>query len=57
MACAYARLKNVDKAFEMLTKAIDEGFANRNSLETDADLAPLRGDARFAQLLARVPKA
>ena len=55
MACAYARLKNIDKAFEMLGKAIDEGFANRNSLETDADLAVLRSDARFAKLLERVP--
>lgn len=55
MACAYARLKNVDKAFEMLGKAVDEGFANRNSLTTDADLAALRSDARFAKLLERVP--
>jgi tetratricopeptide (TPR) repeat protein len=57
MACAYARLKNLDKAFEILGKSVDEGFANRNSLETDTDLAALRGDARFAQLLARVPKS
>ena len=57
MACAYARLKDIDKAFEMLGKAIDEGFANRNSLETDTDLSSLRTDARFAQLLSRLPKA
>ena len=56
MACAYARLKNIDKAFEMLGKAIDEGYANRHSLETDTDLAPLRSDARFQALLARLPK-
>jgi tetratricopeptide (TPR) repeat protein len=57
MACAYARLKQADKAFEMLGKAIDEGFSNRATFETDEDLAPLRTDARFAQLLQRLPKS
>lgn len=57
MACAYTRLKNPDKAFEMLGKAIDEGYADRNSLETDSDLAALRGDARFKALLDRLPKS
>jgi tetratricopeptide (TPR) repeat protein len=56
MACAYARLKNVDKAFEMLGKAIDEGFADRTALERDDDLAALRSDARFAKLVERLPK-
>jgi pentatricopeptide repeat protein len=57
MACAYVRLKNFDKAFEMLGKAIDEGYADRNSLETDADLAALRTDSRFKALLDRLPKS
>lgn len=57
MACAYARLKNIDKAFEMLNKAVDEGFANRNTVETDNDLAPMRGDPRFGELLKRFPAA
>lgn len=57
MACAYTRLKQTDKAFEMLNKAVDEGFNNRNTLETDTDLAPLRADARFQTLLNRLPKA
>lgn len=56
MACAYTRLKNFDKAFEMLGKAVDEGYANRDSLTNDADLAPLRTDARFGKLLERLPK-
>jgi hypothetical protein len=55
MACAYARLKNLDMAFEMLGKAIDEGFANRNTMTTDADLADLRSDPRFAKLMERLP--
>ena len=57
MACAYARLKQTDKAFEMLGRAIDEGMNNRQTFETDTDLAALRADARFQTLLARLPKA
>jgi pentatricopeptide repeat protein len=57
MACAYARLKQFDKAFEMLNKAVDEGFSNRATFESDTDLAPLRTDARFQKLLERLPKA
>lgn len=57
MACAYTRLKNHDKAFELLGKAIDDGYANRRNLEADDDLAPLRGDARYRALLARLPQA
>lgn len=56
LACAYARLKNMDKAFEMLNKAVDEGFVTRNSYETDTDFVSLRPDPRFAKLLERLPK-
>lgn len=56
MACAYTRLKQTDKAFEMLNKAVDEGFKNRQTFETDTDLAPLRSDARFQELLKRLPQ-
>ena len=56
MACAYARLKQNDKAFEMLNKTVDEGFVNRQTFETDTDLAPLRTDARWQTFLARLPK-
>lgn len=56
MACGYSRLKNYDKAFEMLNKAVDEGFATRNTYEKDTDLDALRADPRFEKLLARMPK-
>jgi tetratricopeptide (TPR) repeat protein len=55
LACAYARLKNIDKAFEMLGKAVDEGYTTRASFETDTDLAVLRSDPRFNALLNRLP--
>lgn len=57
MACAYTRLRQTDKAFEMLNKAVDEGMTNRQTFETDSDLAALRTDARFQTLLNRLPKA
>jgi hypothetical protein len=56
MACAYARLKNNDKALEMLGKAIDEGYADRESYEKDDDLKEVRKDPRFAALAGRLPK-
>ncbi|MEO6391275.1 MAG: tetratricopeptide repeat protein [Pyrinomonadaceae bacterium] len=54
MATAYTRLKQTDKAFEVLGKAVAEGFNSRASYENDADLAPLRLDPRFASLLKRL---
>ena len=54
IACVYVQLKQFDKAFEFLNKAIDAGFNNRNSFETDSDLSPIRSDARFQTLLARL---
>jgi pentatricopeptide repeat protein len=54
MASGYARLKQSDKAFEMLNKAVDEGFSNRQTMETDTDLAALRTDERFQNLLKRL---
>lgn len=56
MACAYARLKQNDKAFDMLSKAVDEGFNRRSDYESDTDFEPLRADARFQKLLERLPK-
>lgn len=56
MACAYARLKNSDKAFEMLNKAVDEGLVTRASYESDDDLKILQNDPRFATLLNRLPR-
>lgn len=56
MASGYVRLKQTDKAFEMLSKSVDEGFNNRQTFETDTDLAPIRTDARFQELLKRLPQ-
>lgn len=57
MACGYARLKQKDKAIETLSKAVAEGFIDRNTYETDEDLNSLRTEPRFQELLARLPKS
>jgi tetratricopeptide (TPR) repeat protein len=50
IACAYSRLKQTDKAFEWLEKALTGGAAAFVTLETDADLEYIRGDARFKKM-------
>jgi tetratricopeptide (TPR) repeat protein len=57
LACGYARLGRRDQAWHALEQAVAEGYSNRASLETDPDLAPLRSEARFTALLARLPAA
>ncbi|MGE0130532.1 MAG: tetratricopeptide repeat protein [Blastocatellales bacterium] len=57
LACGYTKLGQKDKAFEALTSAVAEGFTNRNAYETDEDLAPLRTEPRFQELLDRLPKS
>jgi tetratricopeptide (TPR) repeat protein len=50
IACGYARLKQVDKAFEWLEKALNGGAAGFVNLESDADLENIRADARFKKI-------
>lgn len=57
LAIGYFRTKQTDKGFELLNKAVDEGFTNRQTYETDTDFAAIRADARFQKLLERLPKA
>ena len=57
LACAYARLGRLDRAFEALGRAIDEGVNDRATFEEDGDLAPLRADPRFAQIRQRLTAA
>ncbi|MCA8938799.1 MAG: hypothetical protein KDB07_03275, partial [Planctomycetes bacterium] len=45
---------NRNKAFELLNRALDEGWKDRAHLEQDADLAPLRSDPRWQDLLKRL---
>lgn len=57
LACGYVRLGRKDDALGALGKAVEQGMTDRRTFEQDDDLAPLRGDARFQQLLARLGTA
>ena len=54
MACLKAHLGDKNGAIALLTDAVDHGFLPGDDLgiETDADLASLRGDPRFTALVA-----
>jgi tetratricopeptide (TPR) repeat protein len=54
LACANARAGNKDRAFEWLTKSLNAGFPNPSQVNSDADLASLRDDARFKEVAALV---
>ncbi|MFN0152322.1 MAG: TPR end-of-group domain-containing protein [bacterium] len=49
-ACADAALGRVDRAFDHLRTAIEHGYWDETAFAEDADLAPLRADARFAEI-------
>ncbi len=55
LACGYARLGRTDKALDALSHAVDEGFADRAGMESDADLAPLRQSPKYREILGRMP--
>ena len=51
LACAEARLGETDAAFEHLREAIAERDSLLELARTDEDLASLRGDARFEEIV------
>ena len=51
LACSYAKLKQTDRAFDFLFRAIDAGFDQTGTLRGDDDLDNLRGDARYRKAL------
>jgi adenylate cyclase len=57
VACFYALQGDPDRSIELLTKAVDEGWGDREWLETDSDLNTLRNDERFKSLLARIEQS
>ncbi len=53
VACVCARAGRPDEALEWLGLAIDRGFTQRSQIEADADLATLRSNPKYAELLAK----
>jgi tetratricopeptide (TPR) repeat protein len=56
MACAYARLGNKEKALEWLKKAVESKAPPFVNPADDADLASLRDDARFKEIVTALDK-
>jgi len=52
VACAYARKGNNDEALEKLRLAVTAGFKRKWQIEQEPDLAGLRGEERYAKLVA-----
>ncbi len=53
LACSYAVLDHLDKAFAALERALRLGYSPIAHLRRDPDLNSLRQDPRFARLLRR----
>jgi hypothetical protein len=51
LACAHARLGQLDRAFARLQESLAAGFSDRQLLDTDPDLSPLRADPRWPGIL------
>lgn len=52
LACSYARSGDREKAFEWLKRAVEAGLPQPEQMRADEDLATLRSDPRFQELLA-----
>jgi tetratricopeptide (TPR) repeat protein len=51
VACIHAQLGRHDSALELLEKTVRNGFGNKEWIENDPDLSPLKDDPRFESLL------
>ena len=51
IACFFSMSGDIDRALDLLGRAIERGWGDRAWLETDSDLNPLRKDDRFIALL------
>ena len=54
VACVFATLGEVEESIVFLARAAEHGTVSAAWMRNDADLASLRGDARFQALLKRL---
>lgn len=54
VACIYSLLGQLDPAFACLERSIHHGLSQKGWLEHDDNLAPLRADRRFQELLKQL---
>lgn len=55
-ACGYALAGDKEKALDALGKAVDMGFDKAGDMRADADLASIRDDKRFKEVVERAGK-
>ena len=53
LGCSYALTGQGDRAFHALERAVDLGYRDARWMRRDKDLASLRGDPRFQELVQR----
>lgn len=51
ISCMYSQLGNPNEALNCLEKAVDKGYGQRDWVEHDSDLDPIRGLPRFQTIL------
>jgi adenylate cyclase len=56
VACLYVQMGEHEGALDLLEKAIRNGFGQKEWIENDPDLAPLRDEPRFKSLLQFLSK-
>ena len=56
LACSYSLLKKIDLALRALKKAVELGYRDFRYMREDHDLATVRKDPRFRQLLREFEK-
>jgi len=56
VACLYSSARRIQRAVDLLEQAVDAGFAQKQWIEHDGDLDPLRSEPRFKALLKRMKK-
>jgi tetratricopeptide (TPR) repeat protein len=56
LACDYSVLKDADRCFEALNKALGLGYRDFRHMEKDPDLDHFRQDARYGELMQRYRK-
>ena len=54
LACAYALAGERDKAVDAVGRAVAAGFRSKAALQGDPDLASIRDDGRFKELIAKM---
>lgn len=52
LACAYSQLGEASNAIDALRKAVDQGFTDRAHIENDPDLAKIRNEQGYREIIS-----